>query len=297
VKISKKKLKTIVENFLREFPEIDRPANGGFGSSSSPDEEDSRFKGAREMLDAPKKRAAKTGKYKTAQEAFDKGKLSGEYSIPELALLWYQSVGRGRDLNFFGDMGEFNNHPDAGAFKKIILEICKPLFETESFNIILDNEVKNSIIITASNTYGNEYKSKTHIINILRDIVNGENKNIKDHVMVTLGQCGAGGKQLIAGDASPDEAIINPNQNNGVLKIVNPYDFGFVFSAISSFANVKDIQWYGKNPVSYSMIIEINAPNFPMDEEAPLSKSGLKTGDALYKLAAKNNLKAGDKVK
>lgn len=299
MKINKKKLKTLIEAYLREFPEIDQPIGVDISipAVKSDDKESSRFKDAKAMLDAPAKRAAKTGKYKTAKEAFDNGKETGEYSIPELALLWYQSVGLGNDLNFFGPMGEFNNHPDAEKFKNIILSICKPLFKNESYNLIINNTVTNSIIITANNTYGDSYKNKSHIVKVLRDIVNKDNKDIKDHVMVTLGQCGVGGKQLVLGQASAEEAIVNPNQNDGKLKLVNPYDFGYVFSVISKFASVKDIQWYGKNPYPYKMIIEIDAPNFPIDYNAPLSKSGLKTGNKLYTTAEKNKTKIGDKVK
>lgn len=246
-------------------------------------------------------------KYPNPRSAFYQGQE--DYTIPELCLLWYQNLGKGRDLVMFGEGGKFNNHPDAEKFKDAASKILKNLFKNHSYNIVHPETgiLCNAVIITQGNTYGSAYKP----INVGRKLVtirSGLNKNMKDHFMVTIGSAGIGGETLLEDPSRFKELILNPRhedsfRQHGSIKFLNRYDFSKFgpvadYVSLSSEDTSQRLADYPIKATPYDIIFELdNQYNMPLNIKAPISKSGLKTGDAMYKLAEKNKVKIGDKVR
>ena len=305
MKIKRKDLRRIIESFLiseNENPFLDAPFQSGSPiSSSGKDVEISQ----QDYI----KMQQQSGQvfFKTPEEAFYNGNdfykskgMEKRFSIPELCLLWYQKVGKGKDLHMFGAEGKFNNHPDAEQFKKALKDILSSRFATASFNVILPSSNIITNVTTVSPSYwGSSYEYKAPLIPLLLDIVKGKNKDMRDHIMVAIGSMGVGGKEIIFDPQRVDELIIHPSQNQGMIKFKNLYDFGYLFDTTidAGLANLPNIEKFDADNQTFDLVIEIDGSGIPLNEKAPLAGSGLredKTG--IYKKAKDMKLKIGDKV-
>lgn len=305
MKIKRKNLKRIIESFL--IYEQDNPMDNA--PWDAPEGSYENFKQNKKRLKRNEERSEQRKKiyFKTPEEAFYAGNAFFEskgieirYSIPELCLLWYQKVGQGKDLHMFGSKGKFNEHPDAEAFKKELKNILSDRFKDHSFNVILpDSGVITTATTVPSKYWGTSYQAKLPLIPTLLNIASGKNKNIRDHIMLTIGSMGVGGKEIIADPSRVDELIIHPSQNEGIIKFKNAWDFGFVLDAATStsFSSPKNIKKFEPDNKPYNLIVEIDGANISVPKDPQLAASGLrvdKTG--LYKKAKEKKLKAGDKV-
>ena len=307
MKIKRKNLKRIIESFLiyeQDNPMDNAPWDPAGGKTSKGDIAKS-VKALEKSYNIKKERE-KTF-FETPKEAFYAGNaffeskgMGRRYSIPELCLLWYQKVGQGKDLHMFGSKGKFNEHPDAEAFKKELKNILSDRFENHSFNVILpDSKVITTATTVDPKYWGKGYREKLPLIPKLLNIASGENKNMRDHVMLTIGSMGVGGKEIIEDPNRVDELIIHPSQNKGIIKFKNAWDFGVVLDAATStsFSSPKNIKKFEPDNKPYNLIVEIDGANISVPKDPQLSASGLrvdKTG--LYKKAKEKKLKAGDKV-
>ena len=324
MKIKKRELNNLIKKYLTENDGLYPDSDLNVGATAADRYRNSQISRSRqysdyETVDAdiagrkiPVLKQNKYSKFKDPKDAFYNGQ--DVYSIPELCLLWYQNLGKGKDLKMFGEGGVFNNHPDADAFKAEISNVLKERFKNDSFNIIHPetNQLLNATTISADNTYGSSYNA-ANIVRVLLAIQMGSNKNMLDHLMVTIGQAGSGGRQLLEKPDRIDEVILNPRHDikntsylkrkSGTILFKNRYDFSkFAIIAdrvtLSSRYTSQNLDSYDVSPVPFDLIIELdNQYNIPIDMSAPLSKSGLETGNEMYNLANENKTKIGDVVK
>lgn len=321
MKISRKKLKNLIENFLQEAPDglfPDSSMNVG-ADAQARYQQNQKSKMPRYDVDTKEKQVGKykiptlqataQTKYKSVKDAFENG--HEDFTIPELCLMWYQNVGNGKDLIMFGDGGVFNNHPDAAEFKKATAKILKNQFKKYSFNIIHPEErrIMNATTISKDNYYGKVRYSSLNIMRVLGQIVSGVETmvDMDDHFMVTVGSAGISGGVLVMSPFRYEELILHPMHKDsfrpgGTVKFKNRYDFTR-FGPLADQVGMSSEKTSGLIPhyepvqKPFDLIIEIDGvSDIPLSKNAKMSQSALDKGAKNYIKAEKENMKVGEKM-
>ena len=299
MKLSKRQLKTIINNYLNEAPE-----DQGLGDVSNLPDDKTKNMSVKSMATGDKTNIVKSIKELWA----DAKKNPGDYHFPIYAFARYLG---GESSDFTEEeLAKTKNGPEYIAELTRILDTAALPFDGS-----YEDRVKK-------NGYAMKYKGKDVIFYVVDYQVflgQGGKGNIsnawyfalvnkgelKQHLGVTIGQAGVGGKQ-IAQNGITDDTLLRPDLQNGEHRLVNEFDFTrlapsqakeMTFGEVFSFY-LKDFKDHiGKGPgatmtylagrtlnslvgavadvapFKYDLILKSNVSNFPDASEYPFPKS------------------------